>query len=181
MSGAKSGMCLAALGDIFIGCDGCNSRYHPTHVCLGLPDSIINIIKEYSSKGINFCCTSCRLEERISSNGPQSGRIVDGSNGLDSGIREEAVKQLFETVQRLCAAVATSTKNMKQMMKNVGQLNANPLNPTESEVIRLAIIEEVKEMEEREKKKTSIVVKGLEVPSGTEFVEVFENVWKYLL
>ena len=36
-------------------------------------------------------------------------------------------------------------------------------------------------MEERGKRKSSIVVKGLEVPSGREFVEVFEDVWKHIL
>ena len=36
-------------------------------------------------------------------------------------------------------------------------------------------------MEERKKRKSSIVVKDLEVPSCREFVEVLENVWKYIL
>ena len=36
-------------------------------------------------------------------------------------------------------------------------------------------------MEEREKRKSSMVVKGLEMPSGGEFVEDFEDVWKYIL
>ena len=67
------------------------------------------------------------------------------------------------------------------MMKTVGQSNANPVNQTESEALRLAIREEVKEMKEREKIKSSIVVNGLEVPSGRQFVEMFEDVWKYIL
>ena len=29
--------------------------------------------------------------------------------------------------------------------------------------------------------KSSIVVKGLEVPSGRELVEIFEDVWKYII
>ena len=36
------------------GCDTCNSKYHPTPACLGLPDSIINTIKEYG--GSVFLC-----------------------------------------------------------------------------------------------------------------------------
>ena len=36
-------------------------------------------------------------------------------------------------------------------------------------------------MEEREKRKSSIVVKGMQVPSGREFVQVFEVVWKCIL
>ena len=58
--------------------DGCESMHHPTHVCLGLPDSIINTIKEYDGRSINLCCTSCRLEWGSGSRGPQSGSIVDG-------------------------------------------------------------------------------------------------------
>ena len=35
------------------------------------------------------------------------------------------MKQLFETVKRLRAAVGTVTNNMKQLMETVGQSNAN--------------------------------------------------------
>ena len=55
MPNVDCAMCMASLDDIPIGCEGCNSRYHPTHVCLGLPDTIINTIKEYCGRGINFC------------------------------------------------------------------------------------------------------------------------------
>ena len=82
------------------------------------------------------------------------------------------MKQLFKTVKSLCATVVT----LKQMMETVFQSNSNPVNPTDSEVIRLAIREEVKEMEERVKRNSSIVVKSLKVPSGREFVEVIEDV-----
>ena len=63
-------MRLAALGDVSIGCGGCNSRYHPTRVCLGLPDSVIEDIREYGGRGINFSCTSWRLKRGSGSNGP---------------------------------------------------------------------------------------------------------------
>ena len=92
---------MASLGDISIGCDGCNSRYHSTHVCLRLHDSIINNIKEYDVRGINFCCTSCTLEGGSGSNGPQSGSIVNESRGLDGGVSNQAVKQRFETLKSL--------------------------------------------------------------------------------
>ena len=39
VSGVKCGICVTSLGDNSIGCDSCNSRYHPTYVCLGLPNS----------------------------------------------------------------------------------------------------------------------------------------------
>ena len=133
-------MCIASLGDISIGCDGCNSMYHPIHVCLGLPDSTNNTIKEYGGRGINLCCNSCRLKGPGSgSNGPQSVSIVDDSRGLDGGASEQALKWLMETIKSLCAAVATFINNMKQMMETVGQSNANPVNPSDSVALRLDI------------------------------------------
>ena len=122
-------MCIASLGDISIGCDGWNSIYHPIHVCLGLPDSTIDTVKEYGGRGINFCCTSCRSEGGNGSNGPQSGSIVDGSKGLDGGVSEQAVKQLFETVKEVCYEVDIMTNNMKQMIETVGWSNASSINP----------------------------------------------------
>ena len=83
MSGAKSGMCMTSVVDISIGCGGCNSRYHLPRVCLGLPDSIDNTIKEYVGMGLKFSCTSCRLEEESGNNTPQSDHVVNGSRGLE--------------------------------------------------------------------------------------------------
>ena len=54
-------------------------------------------------------------------------------------------------------------------------------NPTESEALTLAIRKEFKEMKGKENRKSSIVVKGLELPSGKEIVGIFEVVWKYNL
>ena len=45
----------------------------------------------------------------------------------------------------------------------------------------LIIREKVREMDDREKRKSLMVVNYLEVPSGREFVEVFEDVWKHIL
>ena len=55
--GANCGMRMASLGDVSIGCVGCNSRYRPTYVCLGLTDSVIDAIKEYGGRGVLFLCT----------------------------------------------------------------------------------------------------------------------------
>ena len=94
-------------------------------------NSVIDIIKEYGGRGVI--------------------RVVDGNRRLDGSVSEQAVKQLFETVKSLFAAVANLTNNMKHMMETVGQSNGNPVNRTESEAHRL-IREEVMEMEERERR-----------------------------
>ena len=43
------------------------------------------------------------------------------SRGLDGGASEQSVKQLFEIVKSLCAAVKTLTNDTKQLMQNVCQ------------------------------------------------------------
>ena len=65
MLGANCGMCMVYLGDVSAVCGGCNSRYHPTRVCIELHDSVIDAVKEYGSKSVSFSSTSCRLEARI--------------------------------------------------------------------------------------------------------------------
>ena len=47
MSGAKCGMGMASFDDVSI---GCNYRYHPIRVCLGLPDSVIDRDLTYNQK-----------------------------------------------------------------------------------------------------------------------------------
>ena len=92
---------------------------------------------------------------------------------MDGGVSKQTVKQLFESVKTLCAAVVLLTNDMKHMMETVGQSYASSVYPTVSEALRFTIREEVKEMEEEDKEESSIVLKGLEVPSGREFVEVY--------
>ena len=50
---------------------------------------------------------------------------------------------------------------MKNMMEIDGKSNANPVNPTEPEALRLIIREEVKEMEERERRGSLQSYEGL--------------------
>ena len=58
VSGANCGMWIASLGDVSIGCGGCNSRYHTIRICLWLPERVINAIKQYGGRDVNFSCTS---------------------------------------------------------------------------------------------------------------------------
>ena len=64
---------------------------------------------------------------------------------MESGVGEQAVKQLFESEKFVCYS-GYFDKQMKQMMETVDQSN---VSPTESETLRLVIREEVKEMEKR--------------------------------
>ena len=51
-------------------------------------------------------------EEGSVGNGPLFDSIVEGSGGLDSGVSEQAVKQLLEIVKSRCTAVATHLNHL---------------------------------------------------------------------
>ena len=40
-------MTMASLDDVSVGCGGCNSKYHSTRVCLGLPDMMVLSYRRY--------------------------------------------------------------------------------------------------------------------------------------
>ena len=69
---------MASSSDVSICCGSCNFRCHPPLACVGLPDSVIDAIKEYGGRVTNLSCTSFRLEEGSGSYGPQFGSVVYG-------------------------------------------------------------------------------------------------------
>ena len=72
-----------------VGCDRCSKWFYPSSMCMGIPDQLVNSIREYGD-GIAFICTECRT-------GSGGGGIVSDS----------AFKQLFLTVKEVCETVQT--------------------------------------------------------------------------
>ena len=54
------GTCSAGIGDDPIGCDRCEKWFHPSSLCMGIPESVIANIREYGGSGISYICTGCR-------------------------------------------------------------------------------------------------------------------------
>ena len=102
------------------------------------------------------------------------------NGGADGLVSKQAVVQLFETVKNLCATVGELSANVNKLMESV-RFNTVSGESHESESLRLKIREEVREMEEREKRKCSIVIKGINVTNVSQVQEAFDNVRKYIL
>ena len=167
------------VGDDCIGCDKCTVWYHPTSTCVGLPDNVIKTIRDYGGRGVSFCCTACRLDDSGDSSGDNTAASLPG--GSQDLADREAVKQLFETVKGLCFSVGELTKNVQQLLQSTSQLQPTSASSVPPDDLRVTIREEVREMEERDKRKDSIVVKGLDVPDGRSFQDVFQEVGKCVL
>ena len=157
-----------------IGCDRCETWFHPSSMCLGLPDEVVNNIVEYDGQGIAFICTECR------SNSGKSGGSVPNS----------AFKQLFQTVKKLCETVQTLSMQSNSTNRVQGEQTTHTRNPGTSQAspnasdvdhLRVLIREEAREIEERNKRKTSIIIRGVEVQSTDRVNATLDPVFRHLL
>ena len=101
---APCGMCTLPVGNDGIGCDSCDKWYHPTPICVGLPQNAIDSIISFGGDGLtySYSCSQCRVS--------RGGNQNDQSN---------TIKQLFETVKNLCVTVTELSKNVTNLMEKM--------------------------------------------------------------
>ena len=86
--GSCCGLCNARVDSDAIGCDRCDRWYNPLVMCMGIPEEVIENIKQYGGEGVSYVCTVCR-----------SGNSKGGEN------QSSALGQLLQTVSKLCENV----------------------------------------------------------------------------
>ena len=91
--------CNQIVGDDSIGCDRCENWFCPTSMCVGLPDQLIDGIRNFGGDAVAYKCTECRAG-------------ASGSSSINPGFNQllQTVKKLCETVQSLSNKVANLTK-----------------------------------------------------------------------
>lgn len=157
------GTCHLLVGDDATGCDRCSSWFHSSSMCLGLPDSLVSSIREHGD-AIAFICTDCRVGDR-----PVGG----------GGVGEAAFRQLFQTVKKLCETVQILSDQMRNIVDGSVRQGIPP-NPPPVEGTRVLIREEIREMEERKKRRLSIIVTGLNIPDDSNLSAAFDPVARHL-
>lgn len=168
--GDKCNTCDCFVGNDAIGCDRCESWFHPKTLCLGLSETVIQTIVDNGGQGVAYISTDCRAKSLS----------VGGSNGAGP-----AFKQLYQTVKMLCKTVETMSLQMTKLC-DLGKISAAV--PTESlsvpgdvDMVRASIREEVREVEEQNKRKNSVIVRGLNVANEEEAGEKFKEVTRTLI
>ena len=160
--------CSKDVGDNPIGCDVCDRWVHATEMCSGLPQRVIDTIMNYDGRGINFVCTKCRiLKESSASNNAQPLML-------------ELVQQIFQQMKGLCNTVQNLMDQVKTLSTKPSPPTPAPLSlppppqPTKEDHI-LSIRKEIQEMNEREKRRSSVIVKGLGANSPRDFSQKFSQ------
>ena len=164
--------CNQTVNDDCIGCDRCSNWFCPSGMCLGLPDELVRGIREFGGDAIAYICTDCR------STSPASGSDNPAFKQL-----LQTVKKLCETMHTLSAKVASLTTTPPPPLPPAPQPNpasaAQDHVPDESS--RRLIREEIREMNERQKRVDSLIVRGIDAPDNSLFKQNFSSVTCYLL
>ena len=161
--------CSKDVGDAAIGCDKCEHWVHGTEMCSGLPQRVIDTIMEYDGRGISFVCTKCRITRESSTSNNAQPLMV------------ELVTQIFQQMKGLCNTVQNLMDQVKTLSSKPPPSSAPaptapslPSKPTQEEY-RASIRKEVQEMNEREKRRSSIIVKGLSANSPRDLAQQFSQ------
>lgn len=180
------GTCSRDPGDNPIGCDSCEVWVHSTEMCSGLPSDLLRAILDYGGEGIKFICMRCRLN-------PPSASGDDSEDAASTAQSQShligTIQQMFQQFRGMCQMISELSdelRNLAQSMKSQAQSSAPPPEPSrppqtptpqpaEQPALRSVIAEEVREMQEREKRKQSIIVKGLNTSSTTEAIRLFKD------
>ena len=170
------GMCDQDLGsDECIGCDTCQSWFHPNAMCAGLPDGLIRSLLDYGGSGVRFVCSKCRVASQ-----PQDKATAAEAK---SESNDELVKQLFWSVKGICVALRELTCRLDATLEQITSKQDNsassrpppPTAPYDQEQHRRQIREEVREVQEQAKRRQSVVIRGLGVSSPNSAVTSFSD------
>lgn len=191
--------------DRCIGCDKCEVWVHATEMCSGLPQNVIDVILEYSGEGVNYICMKCRVNRASTTSQASSptsrsenfmadtlGQLFQHLRGMSCILTNLAaeVKALSqnrtrdtETPPSVNPSVSHDTRSHEaaHSTQEASNHSQNTTPPTTSlDQYRLIVRKELREMHERDKRKDSIIIRGLRAttPRGivAEFADVTQRV-----
>ena len=174
--------CSKDVGEAAIGCDKCECWVHNTEMCSGLPQHVIDAIVKYDGAGISFICLNCRLD-----------RGKSPSGGLTAS--KDVIAQLSQQIKGICAIVRELVEQVKVLtsvapaQKPIPTSSSQP-DPQPTAVprpqqpavdYRSIVHEELKEMREREKRRQSVIIKGLRASSSGDLTSKFEQLTEQVM
>ena len=141
LGNAECGFCGLMVGDRKVKCSGCSSLFHGEPMCLGVKRSTVDVLLTETSGAILYRCCNCRFQEAPAGEGlVQLSRIV---GELVREVRSAGTKVQPQSVRPLPSAPRTHGSN--------GGTGAG----------RDEILSQIRELREREKRRSAIIFRGL--------------------
>ena len=151
-------LCSCPISGRIVVCEGCGSPFHAETRCLGVDDAVIAALLD-GQGCIAYKCCKCR------------GRATrtEGAQGIDFGM----LNQLLSIVGELAHTVAELKKPQNPQ---INLPNSNPpVRPNQT-----SILGDVRELYEREKRKASIVIRGIVTDNAEEILDSFDRICEFL-
>ena len=168
-------------------------------MCSGLTTDMLDAIDRYSGAGIKFVCMKCRLDHT-------SKRGASPSSGAHESHLVELIKHLAQQVKGICNQVQELKQVIKDMSTQPKPVHPEPLPdpptpaptpgpaPTRTfasvaasdprpppQEYRKMVREELRELQEQQKRRSSLVIRGLGAGSAAEATKRFETVSEHLI
>ena len=181
----------------FISCNKCRRAYHAETICVGISLQAIQVVLESTDGSITYVCSMCRAGRSVPAN-EQGLEVEDAlSQNLGSQTQETqpALLQLVTQVQGIAASlkgVIEQVNRMQVLRQNPAVNNTpnrnegHPATAPQSQRMhpRAPVAEEmlrsVREVNEREKRKHSVVLRGFGVSTVDEVVTKFREITEFL-
>ena len=151
-----------------IACDECNEWCHGSQTCTGLPSDFVKEILKHQGKGEKYVCTRCRLSPPANSSSPANPDLQS---------LRDCLTQMFNTIAGLSNTVKSIDLRISDTPRD--SVVSGGVGGTDRSDVRTIIREEVRELNEREKRKDSIIIRGL--PFGEDYQAKFNPIASYLL
>ena len=138
--------------------DTCNRWCHATSKCCGLSDQVALAIVESEGKLIKYTCLEC--ESKIPTTNPHKTSNISP----DTVELKVSISKLFETVTQLSSLVRSLSGEVAELRgKLIDSAPRQQLDrgDIDSLAFRKLVGDEVRELHEREKRKDSIVIRGV--------------------
>ena len=173
------GFCGADVSDESIVCTTCSKIYHPTSACTGLKPLSIQCLREEEDSAISYTCTSCRCSpSRVTGSASSNIQGSDGEWKVAVGQVLEIVKSLASNMNALSASVSNVLNNQNAGHQERAEA---PTVQSESGISRSDLYAEMWEFEERKKRASSVIVRGIQANNATDYADKFKVVLQFLL
>ena len=155
---AACGFCFMLLVGDFIRCSASEEKFHSETLCVGIEEKIISVLLEDKVGAVNFCCCECKMIP----GGSRVGAVGDVSAGHAQLLRIVGclVNEVHSLKDYNVAACVDQDRNVVNG-KQRGKVNRD-VNFSRDEIFN-----EVREVNERDKHKCSIILRGFDCNSVT--------------
>ena len=160
--------CSLIVGGRFVRCGDCDKVFHADSLCLGVGQSVIDVLLGENSCAVKYVCCGCRaggVKSDSSGNG-NFDQVLNIIGGLVSDMRK-----LTESVSKLQGGINSD---------NVRVVDSSGSSEQNAGVDRNVVMLEVREMYEREKRKSSIILRGIGNVTVQQASGIFRDMCQYL-